>query len=108
LWEGFLDQIGTDRSGFGGEKFTVSTIKTLAARFRVQSANNGVCKPHTKGCESVTGVLTPFLGVMLYAAEETGGAILPFAAYTPTTTGYDGSGFVLWDAAGGTTEVPGQ
>jgi len=106
-WEGFLGEIGSDQSGFGGDKFTVRTLKTFAARFRVQSANNSVCAGYTKPVACGTGVLTPFLGLMLYATQEEG-TLLPFAGYTPFTAGLDGTGFILWDTAGGTPEVPQQ
>jgi hypothetical protein len=106
-WEGYLNEIGTDASGFGGEKFTLNVLHTSIARFRVQSANNAACKAYTKGCESVAGVLTPFVGLMMeadqYAETPT---VVPFAAFEPFTAGADGSGFVLWDAAGGTPEAP--
>ncbi len=72
-WEGYLGEIGTPLSqygkdsGFGGDKFTIRTLKTSAARFRVQSANNSACAQYTMPPCNAPGVLTPFLGLMLYA-----------------------------------------
>ncbi len=71
------------------------TLKTFAARFRVQSANNSACKAAFPACASIPGVLTPFVGLMLYVDYESG---LPWAGYEPFTAGADGTGFVLWDA----------
>jgi hypothetical protein len=108
-YEGFLDEIAKPQ-GFGGEKFTWGALHTNIARFRVQSANNAACKtaPVFEGKCAGAGVLTPFLGLMLSAAQDTDGNILPWVGYTPFTAGADGSGFIYWDAQGGTPEAPGQ
>jgi hypothetical protein len=102
--EGYLNEISPPY-GFGGDKFTMFTLKTFAARFRVQSANNAACKASIPACASIPGVLTPFVGLMLYVDWETG---LPWAGYEPFTAGADGTGFVLWDAQYLPQEAPGK
>jgi hypothetical protein len=112
-WEGYLEDIGKDASGFGGEKFTLGVLKTLAARFRVQSASNAACKAAIPECLTTTGVLTPFVGLLLYAHEEEADAqaddqtgFVPFTGTTPFGAGSDGTGFIYWDPAGGSPEAP--
>jgi hypothetical protein len=111
-YEGFLDELGTAKIGFGGDKFTYNSLHTDIARFRVQGVQSSVCKFGAATgafptCPAGIGVATPFLGVMLYAEHFVDGinGILPFAGYTPFGAGADGSGFVLWDAAGDNPEI---
>jgi hypothetical protein len=108
-YEGFLHEIGAP-TGFGGDKFSGRALKTDIARFRVQSASNAACKASIPECAGISGVLTPFVGVLFYAARYEDGlgpnAIIPYAGTTPFTAGLDGSGFVLWDPAGSNPEAP--
>jgi len=96
LWEGFLDKIT-----YNSANFTIKSLKTPIARFRVQSADPAKCGNNNK-------TFSPFLGLMLYAATDGQGDLLPFAGHTPFTAGLDGTGFVLWDTAGTTPEAPQQ
>jgi hypothetical protein len=114
-YEGMLDEIGVTGEGkpgfkgFGGEKFTLYALKTLAARFRVTGVASTVCSNAL-----CTGgqTATPLLGLMLYARdfEIHDGIelefIVPYAGYTPHGAGVDGTGFILWDKSGDSPEVP--
>jgi hypothetical protein len=114
-YEGFLDEIGTNPTGFGGEKFTWRALHTDVARFTVKGVPSTVCKfgkasaidPEAK-CPAGNGVASPFLGVLLYAEHYVDDiiGILPEWGITPFGAGADGTGFVLWDPAGGAPEAP--
>jgi hypothetical protein len=114
-YEGYLGLISKATGGFGGEKFTYPALKTDIARFRVQSANNAACRSFFPECNAANSVLTPFLGLLLYAYDfvnvdpppppEISGTVF-VAGIPPFGAGADGTGFVKWDAAGGTPEAP--
>lgn len=110
-YEGVLECIGKcDATGFGGDKFSLKTLKTYANRFRVQGLASPVCNNKLLtpgGSDKCTGgqVATPFVGLMLYGFL-TDNAFYPVTGFTPHGAGADGSGFVLWDTAGETPEAP--
>jgi hypothetical protein len=112
-YEGFLNEIGSP-SGFGGEKFSYWTLKTSAARFRVQSASNAACRAAFPEClaNPAANVLTPFVGVLLYAeklyVDDTFIGVVPYAAVTPFGAGADGTGYVAWDPQYLPQETPGK
>jgi len=112
FYEGFLNELGADKPGFGADKFTYDTLHTMVARFRVQGIPSTVCKfgvatgPFPT-CPAGAGVSSPFVGVLL-SATETADGILPYFGTTPFGGGADGSGFIRWDADTGPAEVPGQ
>jgi hypothetical protein len=111
-YEGFLDEISPP-SGFGGEKFTWWALKTSVARFRVQSANNAACRAAFPECVAnpAANVLTPFVGVLLYAerwAIDGLEGFVPFAGTTPFGAGADGTGYVAWDPQYLPQETPGK
>jgi len=97
--------------GYGGEKFSIFSLKTAAARFRVTGQSSTVCKSSL--CTDGQTV-SPFLGLMLYLEGEYRGPFTkPVAGYTLATAGFaDGStaalsaGFIKWDASGSTPEKP--
>jgi hypothetical protein len=123
-FEGILENIGTDGSwynyyygtntGYGGDKFSLFTLKTWADRFRVTGVASPVCNnkfvspgntdlniPPQDLC---TGgqVASPFLALMIYGPLSGTDLVSPFAGFTPHGAGADGSGFILWDPAGDT------
>jgi len=89
--------------GFGGEKFSIFSLKTLAARFRVQGVKSTVCKDAL-----CTGgqVDSPLLGLMTYLqGPEEGPFDKPVAGYSPAGAG-TGAGSIKWDVDGSSPEVP--
>jgi hypothetical protein len=108
-FEGELNEIGVYVSGngygFGSDKFTLAGLHTFLARFRVTGVASPVCTGKILGCAGVTQVNTPLLGV-LYHDVRFDGAPEFMIGTTPHTAGADGTGFVLWDAAGGSPEAP--
>jgi hypothetical protein len=114
-YEGVLEGIGqVDKTGFGGDKFSLRTLKTYANRLRVTGVASSVCvnkfktgdTDYAPGKDKCIGgqVATPFVGLMLYGFPID--AFYPITGYTPHGAGADGSGFVLWDTAGGVPEAP--
>lgn len=118
-YEGILENIDKP-SGYGGDKFNLSSLKTFAARFRVQSANNSACRNGVPGCEKPApglpdpnpGVLTPFIGLVLYDYDLTQGSATAnyshVAGFTPHTAGLDNTGLIQWDVDSGVQEVSGK
>jgi hypothetical protein len=110
-YEGVLECIGkNDATGFGGDKFSLRTLRTYAARFRVTGVASPVCNNKFQtagGSDKCTGgqVPTPFVGLLLYGFL-TDNAFYPVTGYTPHGGGADGSGYVLWDISGPTYEGP--
>lgn len=111
-YEGYLDEIGTN-GGFGGEKFTWWTLKTFAARFRVQGVASTVCSP--------AAAASPLVGLMAYGFDPRDALdvplldppiktapMIPWLAYEPHGAGATGTGFVKWDPQGGSPEAPGR
>jgi hypothetical protein len=101
-YEGVLEGIGLDKTGFGGNKFSLRTLKTYASRFRVTGVASSVCNKkflNDDFSDKCTGgqVNSPFVAVMLYGFPID--AFYPITGYTPHGAGADGSGFVLWDIA---------
>ena len=108
-YEGLLDEIDTQTpgAGYGGEKFTYPSLKTLVARFRVQGVASSVCKgkflkpdPLNRGkfldvCPDGAAP-SPLLGVMSYVLPNKNYPRI-VAMYETAGAGADGSGFVLWD-----------
>jgi len=107
-----LDDIGTDAGktfgsdgkyigiGFGGDKFTPFSLKTLADRFRVYGVASTVCKTAT----TPTGLL----GLLLYEERNNGpinaGTTLHGAGLATGTS----AGFVKWDIGSASQEAPGK
>jgi hypothetical protein len=88
--------------GFGEDKFDIFTLKSLAARFRVQGVkSDGVCLHST--------VASPLLGLILYREEtiyHSHGAY--YAGQTLHGAGADPSGFFYWDPNGSPLESGGK
>jgi hypothetical protein len=108
-FEGELNEIGVNVAGvgygFGSDKFTLAGLHTFLARFRVTGVASPVCTGKIAGCTGVTQVATPFLGVLYHDVKFATGPEMLIGT-TPHTAGADGSGFVMWDAAGGNPEAP--
>lgn len=124
-YEGFLDEIGDDPHqkgpGHGGEKFAYNSLKSFAARFRVQGIYSTVCVGKTKGCPTTSdvdfteawggpGTTTPFVGVLLYAYPIADSrAVLPQTGFSLHGAGTDPAGQILWDPADPIVpELPGR
>jgi len=110
-YEGFLNEIGSAKPGFGADKFTYNTLHTEIARFRVQGVPSTVCKFGVAGgpfptCPAGAGVSSPFVGVLLYGEKFEDTGILPFAGHTPFGAGTDTTGFITYDADSGPSEIP--
>jgi hypothetical protein len=98
-----------DNTGVGGRNFSLASLGTYAARFRVQGISSSVCTNkflNSDKSNKCTGgqTATPFVGLMLYGLPMD--AVYPVVGYTPHGAGADGSGFILWDTAGSTPEKP--
>lgn len=101
-YEGFLGQIGKDKTGYGGDKFTGKVLKTEVAQARVSAVASTECSNKFPGKCTGGQVDSPIIGVIAY--EDLQGSL--FYGTTPHGAGSDGSGFILWDAAGDTPDVP--
>jgi hypothetical protein len=101
--------------GFGGDTFSMYSLKTHVARFRVYGVRSSVCngKFISRGGKTdlCTGgqVASPFVGVMFeemfFIAPNPGSRPINLMGTTPHSAGADSSGFVLWDPAGPTPEA---
>lgn len=109
-FEGALNEIGADPTGYGSDKFTWKGLHTILARFRVTGVASSVCTGKIARCAGVTQIASPLLGV-LYHDIKFDGAPEFMIGTTPHTAGAYVTApgetvTIQWDIQGGSPEAP--